>query len=133
MAYERAGVAHEVHTFLDDMGRAYALANLAVARSGAGTCAELSACGVPALLVPLPTAARDHQSANAAAMQATGGVDVMAERELTATTLADYLDRCRKSPEKLCAMRRALESHRVEGAADRLADLVESCARRPRH
>ena len=82
----------QVRPFWDPIAEAYAAADLVVARAGAMTMAELAAWGLPSVLVPLPTAAADHQSANAAAMAAAGaavhvpqaalGPDVL-ERELT--------------------------------------------------
>lgn len=68
--------------FCDRMADAYAAADLAVSRSGAGTLAELAACRLPAVLVPLPTAADDHQSANARAAADLGAARVCPEAEL---------------------------------------------------
>ena len=72
-AYRRAGIAASVEGVIDDMAAAYAWADLAVTRSGSGTVAELAAAALPALLVPFPFAAGDHQAANAAAFCAQGG------------------------------------------------------------
>ena len=71
-AYTEAGVVHTVDTFIHDMAGAYAWADIAVTRSGSGTVAELAAAGLPALLVPFPFAAGDHQAANAKAFADTG-------------------------------------------------------------
>ena len=127
-AYERAGVPHAVFGFLADMGGAYAAADLAIARAGAATCAELALCGVPALLVPLPWARRGHQLANARVMQAAGAVDVCEQKDLTEAWLADYLDACCLESAKLDGMREALTGlARGDGAA-RLASVVEEAA-----
>lgn len=72
-AYQAAGITAQVEGFIDDMAAAYAWADLAVTRSGSGTVAELAAAALPALLVPFPFAAGDHQAANAAAFCAQGG------------------------------------------------------------
>ncbi len=72
-AYQQAGIVAQVEGFIDDMAAAYAWADLAVTRSGSGTVAELAAAALPALLVPFPFAAGDHQAANAAAFCAQGG------------------------------------------------------------
>lgn len=72
-AYQQAGVAARVEGFIDDMAAAYAWADVAVTRAGSGTVAELAAAALPALLVPFPHAAGDHQAANAAAFCALGG------------------------------------------------------------
>ena len=71
-AYRRVGVKAAVAPYLDDIAGAYRWADLVVARSGAGTIAEVAAAGVPAVLVPLADASGDHQAANAAAFAAAG-------------------------------------------------------------
>lgn len=123
--YEKAGIHHLVFDFLKDMGKAYNCADLAVARSGAATCAEISACTVPALFVPLPSAPRDHQMANARTLGKSGGVDVVAEKNLTVEWLAAYIEECYRNPEKLDRMRDALKTVAVPDAAEKLAELVE--------
>ncbi len=80
--------AVRVLPYLDDMADAYALADAAVARAGAMTLAELTACGVPAVLVPLPTAAANHQEANARSLVDAGAARMILERDLTPETLA---------------------------------------------
>lgn len=89
--------------FCDRMADAYSAADLAVSRAGAGTLAELAACGVPAILVPLPSAADDHQSANARAVAAVGAARVRPESEL-AGLLAEVVGLLAR-PEQLAAMR----------------------------
>ena len=127
--YASAGVPHVVRAFLEDMGRAYHSADLAITRAGAGTCAELAACGVPALLVPLPSARRNHQMANAQDLMAKGGADVIGEKALTSEWLADYVHAALTNPGKLAGMKKALGSLPAAGAAERIADLVEESAR----
>ncbi|MEP7326424.1 MAG: undecaprenyldiphospho-muramoylpentapeptide beta-N-acetylglucosaminyltransferase [Gemmatimonadota bacterium] len=77
----------QVFDFLDPMADAMAVADLAVARAGAITLAELCAWGVPSILVPLPTAAADHQSSNARALAAAGAAVHLPQSELSADTL----------------------------------------------
>ena len=72
-AYAAHGIAAEVPAYIDDMCEAYRQADFAITRSGSGTVAELAAAGLPALLVPFPWAAGDHQAANAAAFERAGG------------------------------------------------------------
>ncbi len=127
--YRAARVEHRVYGFLREMGAAYRSASLAVARAGAASCMELAACGVPTLFVPLPTAQRDHQTANARAMESAGGADVVAEKDFSPAWLGDYVERLLRQPEELARMREAMVSLRATHAAERLADLVESCAR----
>lgn len=86
--YAELGVAADVRAFIDDMPSVLAGAALVICRAGATTLAELEAAGRPAILVPLPTAADDHQSANAAALERAGAAVLLPERELTAERLA---------------------------------------------
>ena len=123
--YERAGVPHVVFSFLKEMGKAYNAADLAICRAGAATCMELAACGVPSLLVPLPSARRDHQAANACRMQMAGAADVVAEKDLSPESLAEYIGRARRDSGKRDEMKLALEKIASPGAAGRIANLVE--------
>lgn len=127
-AYAAAGVAHEVHAFSGEMGALYRQADLAITRSGAATCAELLAHGLPALLVPYPYAARRHQHANAQAMSRYGAADFVDERDLESTWLADYISGMRRAPDRRRRMA-ADAAHHAQPAADvALADLVEAAA-----
>lgn len=83
-------VAHFL-PFCDRMADAYSASDLAVTRAGAGTLAELAACGLPALLVPLPSAADDHQTANARAHERQGAARVWVERNLSKFKLMTLL------------------------------------------
>ena len=82
-AYGMAGRAAEVLPFLDDMERRFAEADLVLSRSGATTCAELTAAGKAAVLVPFARAADDHQRRNARAMEAAGAALMIEEKDLT--------------------------------------------------
>jgi UDP-N-acetylglucosamine--N-acetylmuramyl-(pentapeptide) pyrophosphoryl-undecaprenol N-acetylglucosamine transferase len=71
-AYERLGVDAQVEAFVDDMGSAYRAADVVVSRAGAMSCAEITAMGLPAILVPYPYAADDHQRRNAEVLAEAG-------------------------------------------------------------
>ncbi|RMH51271.1 MAG: undecaprenyldiphospho-muramoylpentapeptide beta-N-acetylglucosaminyltransferase [Zetaproteobacteria bacterium] len=86
-AYRRAGVAAEVEEFCHRMEGFYAAGDLLVARAGAMTVAEVEAVGMPALFVPLPTAADDHQYHNAAALVRVGGARLLRQEEATVARL----------------------------------------------
>jgi UDP-N-acetylglucosamine--N-acetylmuramyl-(pentapeptide) pyrophosphoryl-undecaprenol N-acetylglucosamine transferase len=86
--YEAAGVAAEVTEFVDDMAAAWAWADFAICRAGALTVAELAAAGVPALLVPLPSAVDDHQTANARFLTDAGAGWLMPQPAFDADALA---------------------------------------------
>jgi UDP-N-acetylglucosamine--N-acetylmuramyl-(pentapeptide) pyrophosphoryl-undecaprenol N-acetylglucosamine transferase len=131
-AYREAGVSHAVYGYLDAMARAYAAADFAVARAGASTCAELAARRVPSLLVPLPTATRNHQAANAQALERCGGADMVTQNELNIEWLCVYLRKCMRHPAHREAMRAALTPLGRQDGAERLADLVERTARKER-
>lgn len=81
----------QVLDFLDPMGDGYAVADLVVSRAGMITVAELCAWGLPNILVPLPTAAADHQSHNARVLAATGASLMLPQAELTADRLGDVI------------------------------------------
>ncbi|HOJ03486.1 MAG TPA: glycosyltransferase, partial [Bacteroidota bacterium] len=83
-----------VRAFIDDMDQAYSAADLAVCRAGATSLAELTMLGVPAILVPYPHAAADHQYYNAIAMADAGAARVLRDSELgkLESTLFDLLD-----------------------------------------
>jgi len=87
-AYRHAGVAAEVASFLEEVGAAYQRADFAITCAGAGTLAELAAVGLPALVVPLASAARDHEVANARAAAEASDVWWTTERTWDTTTLA---------------------------------------------
>ncbi len=123
--YDKAGVRAEVHQFVQQMEAVYLKTDLAICRSGAATCAELAAFGVPALLVPYPHAVRDHQMSNARVMQDSGAADVVAQQDLTATWLRDYLVNVSQKPGRLERMGTAMKKRGQVDAAQRLADLIE--------
>jgi UDP-N-acetylglucosamine--N-acetylmuramyl-(pentapeptide) pyrophosphoryl-undecaprenol N-acetylglucosamine transferase len=125
-AYDRLGVAAELATFFADMPERLAASHLAVMRSGASTVTELCAAGRPAILVPYPHAADDHQTANARAVAAVGAAWVMPEPEFTAVALADRLNALFTAPAELAAAAAKARAAGRRDAAQRLADLVLS-------
>jgi UDP-N-acetylglucosamine--N-acetylmuramyl-(pentapeptide) pyrophosphoryl-undecaprenol N-acetylglucosamine transferase len=77
--------------FIDDMAAAYRGAELVVCRAGASTLAELTALGIPALLIPFPSAADDHQTVNAREIETAGGARVLIQKDTTPRILADTM------------------------------------------
>ncbi len=130
-AYAAAGVAAEVIAFTKYMAPLYHGADLAICRAGASTCAELAYFGLPALFVPYPHAAKDHQTANARALEKRGTADMVAESDLTPEWLAAYLAQNMRHPERLARLREAARREGVKDGTQALATLVEQCARRP--
>ena len=119
-AYEKAGVAALCVAFIDDMAARYADADLVLCRGGAITVAELAAVGVGAIIVPLPGAIADEQSANAQFLVDAGAALKVAERDLTPEGLAARLDALTRGT--LLAMAIAARKVARTDAADRVAD-----------
>lgn len=122
--YQACGVEAVLKSFFDDMPQRLAAASLLVCRSGASTVAELAAAGRPAVLVPYPFAADDHQRANAEAFAAAGGGWVMPQGELSVQSLTAQLQRLFEEPASLVRAAGAARGFAQERAAERLADLV---------
>ncbi len=126
--YAKANVKADVQHFIQKMEEVYLNIDLAICRSGAATCAELAAFGVPALLIPYPHAVRDHQMSNARVMQDSSTADVVAQQDLTATWLRDYLVSVAQKPARLERMAEAMKKRAQTDASERLADLLEKVA-----
>jgi UDP-N-acetylglucosamine--N-acetylmuramyl-(pentapeptide) pyrophosphoryl-undecaprenol N-acetylglucosamine transferase len=120
--YRRAGVEARVEPFLYAMDREIREADLVVCRAGATTIAELAAAGRPALLVPLPTAADDHQRKNAEAFSAAGAAELVEQRTLTGALLAERIAAFIGDPARLAAMSAAARAMARPDAAGVIAD-----------
>ncbi len=128
--YSTAGIAAELATFFNDLPTRLAEAHLVIARAGASTVAELAVAGRPALLVPYPSAADDHQSDNARALVEAGGAWLMSQPQFTAEALAARLTGSIADPTPLSDMAAAARAFATPDAADRLADMVMKLAPR---
>ena len=117
-AYRRVGIAATVTSFLYDMPAALREADLVVARAGAMTVAELTACGKPAILIPLPSAIYDHQTKNAKVMEAAGAAVVLPQSALTGPMLVRTVATILRDPERLWAMGAASLAMRRTDAAE---------------
>ncbi len=119
----------KVRAYIAPISEAYRAADFALSRAGAMATAELCAWGIPAIVVPLPTAAADHQTANAKALDAAGAAEMIRQSDLNVTTLSRAVESLLSDPGKLSAMRaKALERARPTAAADiavHILDLVE--------
>jgi UDP-N-acetylglucosamine--N-acetylmuramyl-(pentapeptide) pyrophosphoryl-undecaprenol N-acetylglucosamine transferase len=116
-AYRRAGIESQVMPFLYDMPVALREADLVVARAGAMTVAELTACGKPAILIPLPSAIYDHQTRNAKVMEAAGAAVVLPHSVLTGPLLVRTVASILRDPERLRVMSEAsLSLRRIDAA-----------------
>ena len=114
-------IAYRLEAFIDDMAEAYAWADVVIARAGALTIAELSAIGLPSILVPYPHAADGHQHLNAQCLVDKGAAILIEERDLSAT----YLLRCirdlvAKGREPLCQMALRAEQCAMRDATEQV-------------
>lgn len=136
-AFEQAGVDGEVVPFESDMPSRYAWADLAVCRAGALTLAELALAGLPALLVPYPYAADDHQTANVLELEKAGAAKPLAglrktgdegdpESDTSGEQLADAVAELLAEPQRLTQMRDAARRWAKPEAA---RTIVDDCAR----
>ena len=123
-AYAKAGRPAEVVEFLDDMERRFADADLVVSRSGATTCAELTAAGKAAVLLPFALAADDHQKSNAVALQSAGAARMIEEKDLDGDRLAAAVTDILGDAARLSAMEDASRAVARPDAAARVADLL---------
>ncbi len=111
----------QLRAFWDPMSDAYAVADLVIARAGAMTTAELCVWGLPAILIPLPTAAADHQAYNADALAAAGAAIHLPESRLSADTLGSAVADMLRSRNRLTEMGRAALARGRPEAAQRIA------------
>jgi UDP-N-acetylglucosamine--N-acetylmuramyl-(pentapeptide) pyrophosphoryl-undecaprenol N-acetylglucosamine transferase len=114
------------------MAEVYAAADVVVCRAGAMTIAELAAAGVPAVLVPLPGAPGDHQTANARVLERVGAAVLLRDADCTPIGLVGILDVLLADPDRLSAMALAAASLGRPDAADAGARVVEANARSER-
>ncbi len=124
-AYAEGGIDAELWAFFPDIAERLAAAHLVIARAGASTIAELAVAGRPAVLVPLPTAIDDHQSANARALARAGAAWVMPQKQLTEAALSAQLLSILAGDGVLAGAAAAARTEARPDAAARLADLVE--------
>jgi len=130
--YRRAGFRAEVFAFDPDMPARYAWADLALCRAGAITVAELALAGLPALLVPYPYAADDHQSANAEALARAGAARRLESRTLDGAALAGALEPLVAAPYELLEMGRRARALARPEAARAVAEDVRALVRSAR-
>ncbi|HXT80053.1 MAG TPA: undecaprenyldiphospho-muramoylpentapeptide beta-N-acetylglucosaminyltransferase [Acetobacteraceae bacterium] len=128
-AYQESGIAAELAPFFSDVATRLVIAHLVIARAGASTVAELAVAGRPSILVPLPGAIDDHQTANARALATAGGAWVMPQPEFTADALAGRLCGLLPEPGLLAGAAQAARSQARAEATSTLATLVQNLMR----
>lgn len=112
------------HKYLNDMPLRYQWADLVICRAGASTLAELAACGKAALLIPLPTAADEHQRKNAEALASRGAAKVLLQTELTPETLIKEIKELKDSPDKILEIEKSISYFHKPRAAETIANLI---------
>lgn len=120
----------QVIPFIDPMADAWAIADLCVARAGMMTLAELAAWGIPTILIPLPSAAADHQRHNAEAAARAGAAIVLPQADLAPATLGDAIRQLGEDPARRAAMAAAARGRGRPDAARALAVRVLALADR---
>ncbi len=123
------GLVYQPIEYEEHMDLLLAAADLAVTRAGGATVAELAAVGMPAILVPLPIAPRDHQTANARALVEAEAAILVPDPELDANRLESELESLVDDPARRARMAACATAIAHPEAAARVADLVERCAR----
>lgn len=130
-SFERFRALHRppwIHVvdFLDPIAEAYAVADLAVTRAGAVTIAELCAWGIPGILIPLPTAAADHQTHNARVLAEAGAAIHLPQAGLTSEILGREVERLLRSPPKREALAARARSRGKSDAVARILGRIEA-------
>ena len=124
--YKRAGWENaNVRPYISDMVAEFAKTDLIICRAGATSCAELAAAGKAAIMIPLPTAADDHQRKNAEALVKQGATRMILQKDLNGASLAKEMIDLIESPEKITAMENAAKKMAKADAAEVTVDLIE--------
>jgi UDP-N-acetylglucosamine--N-acetylmuramyl-(pentapeptide) pyrophosphoryl-undecaprenol N-acetylglucosamine transferase len=124
--FAETGIEGELLPFIDDMPAAFARADLVICRAGAGALAELAAAGKPAILVPLPSAADDHQLRNAEAFTKAGAAQVVLDSQMDGGRLFEEVGRLSSQPALLKRMGEQARKFAHPKAARQAADIVEA-------
>lgn len=125
-AYQGKEIALRSHVaaFCHRMELAYQIADVALARSGASTLAELAFFGVPSILVPFPSAADDHQTKNAEIFSKAGAAVMIPQSELSPEMLTDTVGDILRDKKKHGAMQKAARKMSCDDAAERIANII---------
>ncbi|MEO6051994.1 MAG: undecaprenyldiphospho-muramoylpentapeptide beta-N-acetylglucosaminyltransferase [Pyrinomonadaceae bacterium] len=119
----------DVRLFISDMFVEFAKADLVICRAGATTCAELAAAGKAAIMVPLPTAADDHQRKNAEAFERAGAAKMLLQQDLRSDTLASEIKKLIESPATITEMESAAKRLGRPDAAEKTVDIIDELKR----
>jgi UDP-N-acetylglucosamine--N-acetylmuramyl-(pentapeptide) pyrophosphoryl-undecaprenol N-acetylglucosamine transferase len=121
--YRKSGIEAQVAAFFTEMAAMYEQADLLISRAGATTLAELAVLGKPAILIPYPYAADNHQEKNGRHYVQGGGALLLVERDLTSELLADTVEQVSGNPEKQQEMAAAMKALAYPQAAEEITDV----------
>lgn len=124
-AYKNIGCEVVVQSFFDNMAELYSTSHLVISRSGASSVCEIAVVGVPSILVPLPTAADNHQVFNALELSEVNGAVMIKQDEFESVKLGQMLREFLHHPQILQKMSAAAQKVGIKDAAKRLADAIE--------
>ena len=124
-AYDGCGCELDIRHFFENMAELYARLHLIISRSGASSVSEIAVAGVPSILVPLPTAADDHQTGNARELAEAGGAVMIKQSEFTAEKLQKLLEKLSADYSELKKMSDNARKTGIANAAKRFADAIE--------
>jgi UDP-N-acetylglucosamine--N-acetylmuramyl-(pentapeptide) pyrophosphoryl-undecaprenol N-acetylglucosamine transferase len=130
---ETAGARAVIMPYIIQIHEAYAAADLVVCRAGAMTLAEIAAVGVPAILVPFPYSAYDHQVKNAESLAERGAAVLIKDEELTGERLAQEVLRLLRDKEQLMRTSAHARTFARPDAAERIARSLITWAEQPKH
>lgn len=128
--YEQAGIRAVVLNHLQDIYKAYQVADISVGRAGAASCAELIRFAVPSIIIPHPSAGGGHQRANASEMEKTGGFIMLTQNSISAGVLGEHIRRLMEDRELRRKMKGSLEMAADDSAAVRLGTLIEDIGKK---
>jgi len=128
--YAERGIDAEVQPFFRDVPRRLSEAQLVISRAGASSVADISVIGRPAILIPYPHSASDHQTANARGLSEAGAAIVIPEAELGVDMLAEQITNVLTNPHGALKRSQAAQSVAMPDAPTTLADMIEALARK---
>ncbi|MBI3753337.1 MAG: undecaprenyldiphospho-muramoylpentapeptide beta-N-acetylglucosaminyltransferase [Deltaproteobacteria bacterium] len=122
--YERKGIKAELFAFIDDMAKAYSMADMVICRAGATSIAEITALGLASILMPYPFAANNHQEINARSLAGKGAAIIMRQDEIIGDALANVIRKFYESPEELKKIREKAKAFGKPNAAEAIAESI---------
>lgn len=123
--YQDCACRVNISSFFKNMPELYTTSHLIISRAGASSVFEIAAAGLPSVLIPLPTAADDHQTANARYITGAKGGIAIPQKEFTPEKLASVLTDLFQNPQKLRQMSDNIRWAAITDASQRFADAVE--------